>query len=562
MVLAVCADLKGEVMKKLIMGLLMCIVLSSNICCAEDSTISDTQLLNEYFKIGKQVILRKTLNNCRQVYVYLNNNEYYYEYGESRFFPLRDNEAVNIKKIDFKEDFLTVEFENDRLGRGKINYFNKDQEKLSKGQLAFLLRRSFVFKDDNFIPYYGNKESKILHINGCNHLFFTDSIKEFRTKEEAFAEGFQECNICFRKVYYISGYEIENELKREVAAKIRYYYPFVIDESKQKQMQEIGRKILNNWPVPLKGYDYNFYVIQSEYPNAVACPGGEIFISNNLLYSLESDTELEAILAHEIAHVEQRHGYRQLRSAQDAALVAAFWGALAGVAVTAATKSSSAGKSTMELVVIMSEVGTEIALAGYSRDYEKEADGFSLAYLFSQYGNEGKNRLCQVLSKLKYQNNIMGIMNDKKSIFASHPNIDERINIMKGMTTAVLKVNKYDYIENERIVFSFKPELQNTFEIESSDNYGNKTLNSKTYLYCTLKATDNLEVKIKISSIDVKTNSEEIRLNNKEKIEIFPNDETGLIFESDRFIDLSNQKIQSIKVNIEKKGYTENIILK
>ena len=42
--------------------------------------------------------------------------------------------------------------------------------------------------------------------------------------------------------------------------------------------------------------------------NAFAVPGGRIFVTTGLAGALETEAALQAVLAHEIAHVESRHG--------------------------------------------------------------------------------------------------------------------------------------------------------------------------------------------------------------------------------------------------------------
>ena len=50
--------------------------------------------------------------------------------------------------------------------------------------------------------------------------------------------------------------------------------------------------------------DYYFAVLNSNSPNAMATPGGYVFISVGLLRLLENEAQLAGILGHEIAHVE------------------------------------------------------------------------------------------------------------------------------------------------------------------------------------------------------------------------------------------------------------------
>ena len=62
------------------------------------------------------------------------------------------------------------------------------------------------------------------------------------------------------------------------------------------------------------GYDlsFKFYVIDQPFVNAYACPSGYVFITKGLLQLIENESELAAVLGHEIAHVVYQHGMQEL----------------------------------------------------------------------------------------------------------------------------------------------------------------------------------------------------------------------------------------------------------
>jgi beta-barrel assembly-enhancing protease len=55
------------------------------------------------------------------------------------------------------------------------------------------------------------------------------------------------------------------------------------------------------------GIQYEFSVVNDTTANAYALPGGRIYITTALLQALTSESELAAVLGHEIAHVDLRH---------------------------------------------------------------------------------------------------------------------------------------------------------------------------------------------------------------------------------------------------------------
>jgi predicted Zn-dependent protease len=63
-----------------------------------------------------------------------------------------------------------------------------------------------------------------------------------------------------------------------------------------------------------QGIQYEFHVVQSPWVNAFALPGGQIFITTEMLAFLQSEAELAAILGHEMAHVDQRHCIEQFQA--------------------------------------------------------------------------------------------------------------------------------------------------------------------------------------------------------------------------------------------------------
>jgi len=65
---------------------------------------------------------------------------------------------------------------------------------------------------------------------------------------------------------------------------------------------------------PRQDVPYTFTILGSDVANALAAPGGSIFVTRGLLDAIESDDELAAILAHETGHVTKHHAMQQIEA--------------------------------------------------------------------------------------------------------------------------------------------------------------------------------------------------------------------------------------------------------
>ncbi len=107
--------------------------------------------------------------------------------------------------------------------------------------------------------------------------------------------------------------------------------------------------------------------------NAYATVGGRIRLYRGLITKLDSEDALAALLAHEIAHVKHRH-------------VAASLGRGLALALLVGVISSDAGAAAAEAVI---GSATTIALLGYSREHEMQADDEALRAVVALYGHAG-----------------------------------------------------------------------------------------------------------------------------------------------------------------------------
>ena len=101
--------------------------------------------------------------------------------------------------------------------------------------------------------------------------------------------------------------DIEKELVfgREVAAVILAQRKLVANEALNRYINLVGQSVVRHSNRP--ELEFFFAVVDSAEVNAYAVPGGYIFITTAALDLIHNEAELAAVLAHEIAHVADRH---------------------------------------------------------------------------------------------------------------------------------------------------------------------------------------------------------------------------------------------------------------
>ena len=157
---------------------------------------------------------------------------------------------------------------------------------------------------------------------------------------------------------------------------------------------------------------YSFRVVNANYVNAYAFPGGSIACTRGILLSLENEAELTALLGHELGHVNARHTAQQMSKG---VLIQAVVG---GLSALAGTQGAAYGQLASQLGMF----GVRALLASYSRDNEREADALGMKYMYrGGYNPSGMVGLMDMLKGLsKSKPNTIELM------FATHPMSEER----------------------------------------------------------------------------------------------------------------------------------------
>ena len=162
---------------------------------------------------------------------------------------------------------------------------------------------------------------------------------------------------------------------------------------------------------------YHFGILKDEEINAFATPGGYVFVTIGLLRTLQSESELAAVLGHEIAHVTQKHMYNQIAPKREVT---------AGETMTRVLSrgGSDVGLSVTKLV----NQGMEILLEkGLGQEKEDEADEIGLTYAVA--AGYDPSALRDYLTRLQSHSGTY-------SIAKTHPPFPERIQSLNAFMDA------------------------------------------------------------------------------------------------------------------------------
>jgi|AGTN01.1.fsa_nt_gi Putative Zn-dependent protease len=176
----------------------------------------------------------------------------------------------------------------------------------------------------------------------------------------------------------------------------------------------IGHRLVRVSETPAA--DFRFTVLNSQIVNAMALPGGYIYVTRGLLALCGNEAEIAGVVGHEIGHVLARHTAERVSRAQASSILAGVLGAVVNVPGVADVAS----------------LGAAAYLQGFSRDQETEADHLGLRYM-SQAGWHPQ-AMVTMLEKLRDQARLEALMAgrspdsvDQLDFMASHPRTIDRV---------------------------------------------------------------------------------------------------------------------------------------
>jgi beta-barrel assembly-enhancing protease len=170
--------------------------------------------------------------------------------------------------------------------------------------------------------------------------------------------------------------EQEYYLGRTVAANVLTLYRPFEDRAANEYLNMVGNyvRLASGQPETFNGY--HFQIIDTNEINALSAPGGLVIISRGMIRCCTSEDALAAVLAHEVGHVEFRHGVQAIKRSRMTTLLTTIGG-------EAIQHQGSAEVN--QLVGLLDGAIDDIIATmvnnGYSRTLEGQADEAALAIL-------------------------------------------------------------------------------------------------------------------------------------------------------------------------------------
>lgn len=167
--------------------------------------------------------------------------------------------------------------------------------------------------------------------------------------------------------------EQEHQLGQQFLRSLRAQVKTVSDPLLQNYLENLIYKLALHSQV--QDRRLQVVIIDSPQLNAFAAPGGIIGVNNGIFQYAETENELAAILAHELAHLSQRHFVRQSEDSRQAS-ISSLAGLLAGV-VLMATTGGDAGIA----AITAGQALNQNQMLRFSRAREAEADRIGIETL-------------------------------------------------------------------------------------------------------------------------------------------------------------------------------------
>jgi len=207
----------------------------------------------------------------------------------------------------------------------------------------------------------------------------------------------------------------EKRIGRGYMRQIRTHLDLVEDTEVNDYVQRLGKRLIATQP-DANPDDFTFFVVNNPEINAFALPGGFIGINSGLITAASNESQLASVIAHESAHVLQRHIARLYASQGNQSIKTA---AAIMAAILISQKSSEAGQAAL----LTGLAATRQSAINFTRSNEYEADRLGIKLLSdANYNPRGMVDFFEVLRRRNSLNTT-----EQLEFLRTHPLTGNRI---------------------------------------------------------------------------------------------------------------------------------------
>lgn len=206
----------------------------------------------------------------------------------------------------------------------------------------------------------------------------------------------------------------EIEIGKQADLQVRKEMRELKDPETLAYVRGLGRRLAQKAPGPR--YPYTFSVTDYREINAFALPGGPVWIQRGVLHASTNESQVASVIAHEIAHIAQRHAASQLTASVLTNMGLGLLGAMLG---------NSGGATAAQTAAALMANGMFLK---FSRDDEREADRVGLEILTrAGWDGRGMVELFDLLQREARRN-----PGSVEVFFSTHPSAADRIKEMQA----------------------------------------------------------------------------------------------------------------------------------
>ncbi|MDB9514260.1 M48 family metalloprotease [Kamptonema animale CS-326] len=203
------------------------------------------------------------------------------------------------------------------------------------------------------------------------------------------------------------------ESRSQVASQFGGLYP---DQALQDYIDRVGKRVVQQSAASKLGYPFEFHLLRDpKTVNALALPGGQVFVTVALLSRLKSEAQLAGVLGHEAGHVIGRHGAEHLAKQR-----------LGAALVTAVGVATTDDRGNGQQAAVLAQAVNQLVSLRYGRDDELESDRLGVRFM-SQAGYNPK-ALAEVMQILETASGG----GRQPEFLSSHPNPGNRIQTIQS----------------------------------------------------------------------------------------------------------------------------------